>query len=370
MALKVLVVPDKFKGTLSAAQAAMAIVRGWHGVRPLDDVEYLPMSDGGDGFGEVLSSLMGAAPQRVKTVDAAHRPLETTWWWHEPTQTAVIESARIIGLAMLPAGKYHPFELDTLGLGNVIRTAIGAGARHCLIGIGGSATNDGGFGMARALGWQFCNAHEQEITRWTELHRLTAMRVPDTPRCFDDLRVAVDVQNPLLGPAGCSLVYGPQKGLAEFEFAERCLSQMANVLEKQLHLSYADTPGAGAAGGLGFGLMTFAGARPESGFALFADQARLRERVEAVDLVITGEGALDAQTLMGKGVGQVADLCGRAGVPCVGLAGTVTNPDQARTKFRVARGLTPDLTDRETAFREPAVWLERLAARVASEWAF
>ena len=368
MALRVLVVPDKFKGTLSAQAAAEAIVRGWRAARPGDEIESIPMSDGGDGFGDVLSSLMGAAPQTVKSVDAAHRPVESIWWWHEPTQTAVIESARLIGLAMLPPDKYHPFELDTLGLGSVLRVAMNAGARRCLVGIGGSATNDAGFGMARALGWQFFNAHEEEIMRWTELHRLTTVRPPEPSRCFEELHIAVDVQNPLLGPSGCSRVYGPQKGLTEFEFAERCLSQLASVLEKQLHCNYADSPGAGAAGGLGFGLMTFAGGRPESGFALFEQQARLSERMEAVDVVITGEGALDAQTLMGKGVGQVADLCARLDVPCVGLAGTVSDPQQAQTKFRIARGVAPDLTDKETALREPAVWLERLATQVASEW--
>src|SRR5262249_50978074 len=307
-----------------------------------------------------LSGLRGAVPQAVKSVDAAHRPVEATWWWHAATRTAIVESARVIGLAMLPHGKYHPFELDTLGLGAVLLAARDAGARRCVIGIGGSATNDGGFGLARGLGWQF-SAHEQAITRWTELHRLTCIRAPEGEALFEELSVAVDVLNPLLGPNGCSRVYGPQKGLHEFEFAERCLGQLAGVLQKQMGLAFASVPGAGAAGGLGFGLMTFAGGRPEGGFDIFARWARLEGRIRSADVVLTGEGALDAQTLMGKGVGEAAALAARCGVPCLGLAGVVPDAVAAQARFRLARGLTPDLTDRDSALREPGRWLELLA---------
>jgi glycerate kinase len=368
MALRILIVPDKFKGTLTAQAAAEAMARGWRSARPGDELELLPMSDGGDGFGEIISQLIGAAPQTVKTVDAAHRPIEATWWWHAASGTAVVESARVIGLAMLPRGKYHPFELDTFGLGAVLRATVAQGARRCLIGIGGSATNDGGFGLARALGWQFFSRREEEITRWTCLHQLSTIRPPAVPRLFDELTVAVDVQNPLLGSSGCSRVYGPQKGLTEFELAERCLSQFAAVLDKTLHLAFAGIPGAGAAGGLGFGLMSFAGARLEPGIEIFERYAKLTERVRSAQLVLTGEGALDAQTLMGKGVGEVASLCRQEGVPCLGLAGVVPEPEKAREKFQAAYALTPGLTDKESALREPAVWLERLAARVAAEW--
>ena len=368
MALKVLVVPDKFKGTLTARQAAEAIARGWRQTRPQDELQLVPMSDGGDGFGEVISALIGATPQTEKTVDAAHRPVETAWWWHEPSRTAVVESARVIGLAMLPPGKYHPFELDTHGLGEVLRAAVQLRAQRCLVGIGGSATNDGGFGVARALGWQFCNKHGENITRWTQLHDLSTIHPPEASRFFDELVVAVDVQNPLLGPDGCSRVYGPQKGLTEFEFAERCLGQLATVLEKELHLTHAAKPGAGAAGGLGFGLMSFVGARLEAGIDIFARHANLSERINAAQLVITGEGALDAQTLMGKGVGEIANLCRERNVPCLGLAGVVSEPERAKNNFKATFAITPGLTDKQSALREPALWLERLASRAAADW--
>ncbi|MEY2410031.1 MAG: glycerate 2-kinase, partial [Verrucomicrobiota bacterium] len=204
MPLRVLVVPDKFKGTLSAAEATDAIARGWRAARPDDTLELLPMSDGGDGFGEVIGRLLNAEAQSVKTVDAANRPLEALWWWHDASRTAVIESARIIGLTMLPHGRFHPFELDTRGLGPVLQAAAERGAQRCLIGVGGSATNDAGFGVARALGWQFFNAHEEPLSRWSELYSLAVIRPPERVQWFDELIVAVDVQNPLLGPMGCS----------------------------------------------------------------------------------------------------------------------------------------------------------------------
>jgi glycerate kinase len=143
---------------------------------------------------------------------------------------------------------------------------------------------------------------------------------------------------------------------------------MADVLEKQFHVSFAAAPGAGAAGGLGFGLMTFLGAKMEAGIDIFSRHAKLTERVKSAQLVITGEGALDAQTLMGKGVGEIANVCQRLGVPCIGMAGVVPEPDKAREKFKMTHALTPDLTDKDSALREPELWLERLAAKAAAGW--
>src|SRR5439155_11546725 len=169
MPLNVLIVPDKFKGTLTAQAAAELIAEGWHEARPQDKLELLPMSDGGDGFGEVLSRLLEVVEQTSATLDAAHRPLQAKWWWDAKTSTAIIESAQIIGLALLPAKEFHPFELDSFGLGAALQAAADVGARHCLMGIGGSATNDGGFGVARALGWTFLDEQNQAIEKWTQL---------------------------------------------------------------------------------------------------------------------------------------------------------------------------------------------------------
>lgn len=367
----VLIVPDKFKGTLTAQAAAEAMARGWRAIRPDDTLDLVPMSDGGDGFGEVLGGLLGAELRHTRTVDAAQRPLDAAWWWcpRAPMPTAIIESARVIGLAMLPKGRFHPFDLDTFGLGAVLRAAADAGARRCLVGIGGSATNDAGFGLARALGWQFHNDHEESISRWTQLNHLSSIRPPHQPRLFEELIVAVDVQNPLLGPEGCSRVYGPQKGLTDqdFDYAESCLGRLAEIARRQFQVDHAAVPGAGAAGGLGFGLMSFLGGQFQPGFTIFADAAQLEARLRRANLVLTGEGALDRQTIMGKGVGEIAVAARRANLPCLGLAGVVPDPAAARTLFTDALALV-DLTDKASAIREPALWLERLASRAAANW--
>jgi len=183
--------------------------------------------------------------------------------------------------------------------------------------------------------------------------------------------VAVDVRNPLLGATGASRIYGPQKGLQteDLAHAEQCLSQLADVVRRDLRLDAASEPGAGAAGGLGFGLRCFFDARFESGFDVFARHARLSERIRTAQLVITGEGAIDASTLMGKGVGEIAKLCRQAGVPCLGLAGTLRRAElmqqTGEPSFTEVFGIVPDLTTPELAMREPGYWLPRLAAEAA-----
>lgn len=369
VAVRILIIPDKFKGTLSASGAAEAIARGWMRARAKDRCELLPMSDGGDGFGEVISSAIGAKPQKTKTVNAARKSIEATWWWEPKKKIAIIESAKVVGLAMLPPGKFHPFELDTFGLGKVLQDAKSRGARVCLVGIGGSATNDGGFGLARSLGWLFLDASGKEIQTWTELPGLSRIYPPKLPTRFPKLIVAVDVKNKLLGAKGCSRTYGPQKGLRveDFPLAERSLGKLSKVAENTLDEDFALVPGAGAAGGLGFGLMAFGAADCESGFAMFARYAGLEKQLRDVDLVITGEGAIDRQTLMGKGVGEIAVLCRRNRVPVIGLAGVVCEPRKAKRLFTEVRGLV-DIVPLAKAKEKPARYLERLAFETAMSW--
>jgi glycerate 2-kinase len=372
MPLDVLIVPDKFKGTLTAQAAASLIAQGWRGVRPADSLELLPMSDGGDGFGDVLAPLLNGKPRRTMTVDAAHRLCEAAWWWDPEKCTALVESARVIGLALLPPRQYHPFDLDTYGLGAVLQAAAEMGSRQLLVGIGGSATNDGGFGTARSLGWSFLRSDGKPITHWTGLTNLAHVQSPPAPANRAETVVAVDVQNTLLGPAGASRVYGPQKGLRpeDFSLAEACLSRLAAVVHQDLSVDAVSEPGTGAAGGLGFGLRCFLGARLESGFNLFSRYARLEGRIASSGLVITGEGAIDGSTLMGKGVGEVARLCRKHQVPCLGLAGSLSNvpAEGGRDPFTKLYGMAPQLTSVEEAKADPQTWLPRLGAAAAKEW--
>jgi glycerate kinase len=362
---RILIIPDKFKGTLTAPAAAAAIARGWLAIRPGDSPDLLPMSDGGDGFGEVMAGLLDARAQRIATMDAAHHRSNARWWWQPQTETAILESAEVIGLAQHPG--CHPYDLDSFGLGAVLRAAWRKGAKRCLIGVGGTATVDGGFGLARALGWEFLDDAGRPIPSWTRLDTLAELRPPVEKSPPAELIVAVDVTNPLLGPSGCARVYGPQKGLTEFEVADRCLGRLAAVARRQLGRDCASHPGAGAAGGLGFAFECFLGAELQPGYDLFAQTAQLRGRLRRADLVITGEGAIDHSTFMGKGVGQIMRACRELKIPCVGLAGTLKEPDAAKKKFAVARELL-ELASLKQARKQPALWLERLAAEVARDW--
>lgn len=362
---RVLIVPDKFKGTLTAVDACAAMAKGWKSVRANDRLDRLPMSDGGDGFGSVLGRLFQAPLRSVRTVDAARRPIRAHWWWVGGQELAIIEAAQVIGLAMLPPREFHPFQLDTFGLGRVMQAAANVGARKCVIGIGGSATNDGGFGLARALGWKFRDRSGRAFEQWWQLRDLAAVEPPSQPGQMD-ITAALDVANPLLGPRGCTRVYGPQKGIEPEDIlhAERCLRRLKTVLEESLNLDLAKIPGAGAAGGLGFGLMAFAGAKPRSGFEVFASAARLAERIRQSDLVITGEGAVDRQSRMGKGVGQIARWCRELKVPCIALAGVVAPDTSTAPLFSGTFALT-DITTAEEAKTRPAYYLESLSAMAA-----
>lgn len=373
MPIKILVVPDKFKGTLTAREAANSIAAGWQEARSNDQLELLPMSDGGDGFGEVLSRLIGGGTQTTSTIDAAHQSRNSQWHWQSQSRTAIIESAQVVGLALLPEGQFHPFDLDTAGLGKLVSAAADLGAAHCIIGIGGSATNDGGFGLARSVGWKFLDTKNRPIEHWSDLTGLHQILRPEEQKYPTNIAVAVDVQNFLLGENGASRIYGPQKGLRPEDMAraESCLGRLAEVARNIFPTLPKDMPGDGAAGGLGFGLRCFLGARLESGFDLFARHSGLEDRIRLANVVVTGEGAIDASTEMGKGVGEVARLCVRHGVPCIGLAGMVDSKSDApdRTSlFKHVKGITSDLTDAEEAKRNPTVWLQRLAHQTASNW--
>lgn len=367
--MRVLIVPDKFQGTLTAKQAATAIARGWKHVRTQDTLDRLPMSDGGDGFGEVMSALLGAKARRVTTVDAAHRSCRARWWWEPESRTAIVESAEVIGLARLPKGRFHPFELDTSGLGRLLEDVAQRKPRITYIGLGGSATNDGGFGLAHALGWRFVNRDGELILSWPNLVSCRSIVPPRHSLSLGRLTVALDVLNPLLGPKGCTHVYGPQKGLqpSDLKPAEAALRQLARMVSTGAPPELATIPGAGAAGGLGFGLMAFLKAKPMPGFSLFAQQAELLNRLRAADLVITGEGCLDQQSRMGKGVGQLAKSCKELHVPCLALVGSVRDTPVSESGFGGVYALNK-LTSQSKALKHPAHWLGEAAAQAATAW--
>lgn len=368
--MNVLICPDKFKGTLTAEAAAEAIAVGWKKSRAQDRLTLLPVSDGGDGFGAIMARMLNARTVKLKTVNAAHQPIDSSWWWEPKSKLAIIEAAAIGGLAMLAKGAHHPFDLNSYGLGAAFQAATKKGARRALIGIGGSATNDGGFGLARSLGWKFLDRNGHEIIEWIKLTQLQSVVQPKRRKIFPSITVAVDVNNPLLGTKGCSRVYGPQKGLRpqDMKSAEAALRRLATVLKKQHRLGDISEPGVGAAGGLGFGLRVFAGAKLKPGFDLVAKQAGLKRLIRESDLVVTGEGALDRQTLMGKGTGEIAILCRNANIPCIGVAGMVEDKKKSNQLF-TDTGALLDLTSETSAMKSPHKWLTKLSSMMAGKLA-
>tara|TARA_E500000081_G_scaffold7183_1_gene8453 strand:+ start:3888 stop:5000 length:1113 start_codon:yes stop_codon:yes gene_type:complete len=367
--VNILIAPDKFKGTLTGMEAACSIRDGWSTTRPEDDLRILPICDGGDGFGERLAELEKAKPVDCQTVDAAHRPLTAKWWWQEQQKMAIIESACIIGLAQLPSSRYHPFQLDTFGLGKVLLEVAKRGAETCVVGIGGSATNDGGFGMAKALGWRFENKAGEAITEWTDLDQLSLASAPSKRHLFEHLLIASDVENLLLGDKGASRIYGPQKGLREsdMEKSEACFRSLSRQVDALTGHEWRLEPGSGAAGGLGYGLMAFLGGKAESGFDFFADRADLNTQLAWADLVITGEGSLDLSSLMGKCVGNVAEKCREMGKPCIGIGGIVRNKEKLSNLFTGIYSITPDLTDQVSALKFASKWLKELSKKASND---
>ena len=370
MPRQVLIVPDKFKGSLPAREAAGAIACGWAAACPGDTLSLLPMSDGGDGFGPVMASALRLGEQVFEGINAAGQARQAAWWLDAESGQAVVETAQSNGLALLPRGRFHPFDLDTRGVGTLLLAAGQGGATQCLTGIGGSATNDGGFDMALSLGWVFRDLRGKAIDRWSELDCLASIQAP-TKQTWPRVKVASDVQNPLLGIDGATRVFGPQKGLIpeDFDKADACLGRLAKVAAEMLGSDFSLTPGAGAAGGLGFGMMAFTGATIEPGFDVFANATNLEMKIGVADLVVTAEGAIDDQTLMGKGTGQVATLCRRLGKPCIGLAGQLTlgkaHGNAGETLFQRLAAIVPDLAGETEAMADAATHLERLAKQEA-----
>lgn len=326
---RISIITDKWKGTLSAHQACHIIAAKIAEVSSDIETVNLPMSDGGEGFGEIIGSYFKAQSHTVETLDAAHRPINAQWWSFNNGSSGVFETSVSNGLALLPAGVFHPFDCDTYGVGLMLKQILSSKVKDLYLGIGGSATNDGGFGMARALGFQFFDKNENEILAWTQLIHLVDIR-PPKPEMMSKISqthftVACDVQNPLLGSQGATEIYGPQKGLIsakDKEKAEAALEQLSRVSSTHFENSnYAEYPGSGAAGGLGFGLKLFCQADFTPGFKLFSELSNLEEVISKSDLVITGEGAIDQSTMMGKGAGQIFDLCERFQKPVIAVCG-------------------------------------------------
>ena len=346
-AVRILVAPQEFKGTLSAAEAAAAITGGIRRVLPGAELDVCPIADGGPGTVDALVDAARGERRVARVHDPLGRPIDAVWGLIEGGATAVIEMAAASGLALLRPEERDPRRTTTFGTGELIREALAAGCATIIVGVGGSATNDGGTGAAAALGVRFLDERGHPLPPGgVALTRLARINLSARDRRLDDvdLLVATDVTNPLCGPEGASVVYGPQKGgdpeaVSELEAA---LTRLAAVVKADLGIDLALKPGAGAAGGLAYGLAVFCGGRIAPGFDLIARALRLSRRIAAADVVVTGEGRLDSQTARGKGPGELARRAKQRGARTVAMAGAIDPGfDLAVSPFDEAIAATP-----------------------------
>ncbi|HUR76261.1 MAG TPA: glycerate kinase [Sporichthya sp.] len=373
--MRVLVAPDCFSGTLSAPDAARAIADGWRSVAPDDELTLAPLSDGGPGFVDVVQAALGGDLLAVTVSGPLDHPVPASLLL-APDGTAYVESAQACGLHLVPADRRDPTVTTTVGVGELIAAALDAGARRIVIGLGGSGTNDGGAGALAALGAEPAGPLRAGGGALAGLDGGALDLSPARDRLAGiDLRLASDVDSPLLGLRGASAIFGPQKGATadQVQRLDAALEHFARAAQPDVGLnmtgSLAVAAGAGAAGGLGYGLLLLGGTRVP-GIATVLDLTRLAEVAARVDVLVTGEGCFDWQSLQGKVVSGVAELAMQVARPCVLLAGQVEvgRREMAALGVESAYSVAEHAGSAEAAMAAPAEQLASLAARVARGW--
>jgi glycerate kinase len=366
--VKILIAPDKFKGTLSAAQAAQAIARGIKRALPQAKLTLCPVSDGGEGFVDLLVKASGGKFFHAQTTDALGRPCRAQWGELGDGKTAVIGLTEASGIAQIPPAQRTPLHTTNVGTGLLIRRAVAKGYRTILVGLGGSATTEGGISLAAALGYQFLDRQGKSIPlTGAGLTRLTKI-IPPSSFFLPTFVVATDVANPLYGPRGAAFQFARQKGATprQIEQLDRNLRLLAAIVQRDLGRNPHRSPGAGAAGGCGYGLMAFLQAEPQSGFAIASQFLRLPQMIAAQDIIITGEGALDRTSLLGKAPTQIAQLARQKKKPVYAIGGILALPEK-RLPFTRALGIVSPSLSATQAMQKPSYYLEQTAYRLARE---
>ncbi len=332
--MKIVIAPDSFKGSVSALEAARAIEQGLRRVFPDAVIEKIPMADGGEGTVQSLVDATGGHLHTRRVLAPLENEVDAQFGILSDGETAVIEMASASGLTRVEPHERNPLRTTTYGTGQLIHTALEVGCRRLIIGIGGSATNDGGAGMAEALGVRLLDTNGKQIQRGGgSLGQLASIDVTGLHPAIAETEtvVACDVNNPLTGPDGASHVYGPQKGATPemIETLDGHLAHFDDILTQTFGKSFNDIPGAGAAGGLGAGLMAFLNAELRLGIDIMIDAVNLKERVKGAALVFTGEGQLDFQTVFGKTPVGVAKVAKAHDIPVIAIAGGIAEGAEA-----------------------------------------
>lgn len=331
--MKIVVAPDKFKGSLTSFDVCRYIAQGIEELEAGIEVLPFPMADGGDGFASVMHHYLHTSTVFCDAVDPLGRPVKASYQWEEKTKTAIIELAVSSGLVLLKEQERTPMKTSTYGTGLVIKKAIERGAQKITLGLGGSATNDAGTGILAALGFTFLNANKETLVpcggNLSHIHKI----IPPSPLPVVQFEIACDVRNVLYGPGGAAYVYAKQKGAnkEEIERLDTGLQQAAHVFEQATQKRVADIAGTGAAGGIAAGLMSFFEVQLKSGIELVIEASRIKEAVSEAELVITGEGRLDEQSKEGKVITGIAALAKEAGKRCIGFCGDLSiSQDKAK----------------------------------------
>jgi glycerate kinase len=368
---KIVIAPDKFKGSLSAKDASEAMQRGVLEVKPNAVCILCPMADGGEGTVDVFLA-MGSQRHAVLVSGPLGDPVDAVFAMND--RTAILEMASASGLELIPRDRRNPTRTMTFGTGEMIRAALDAGASRMIVGIGGSATNDAGIGMLWALGVRFFDVDGAELGRsildFERLHKIDVSNL-DARLKRVRIEVASDVDNPLCGPHGAAFTFAAQKGASplEIERLDRILHRIAVVSKKTLGRDFSNERGAGAAGGLGFALMAFLGARLESGVRLIAREAGLDGYLEGAAMCLTGEGSIDEQTLHGKTVDGVAAIASEHNVPVIAFGGAVDLETAATFEKRSVEvvQIAPAGVSKDESMRDAARLLQSAVARAVSD---
>ena len=370
--MRFLVAPDSFKGSLTAAEAAGAMARGLRSVFPATEILEIPVADGGEGTVESLLSATGGTSRCTRVRGPLGDTVEAIWGVLGDGRTAVIEAAAASGLGLVPEERRDPRLTSTFGTGELVKAALEAGFRRILLGLGGTGTNDGGAGFARALGVRFLDAEGRDLPEGgAALDRLARVDACGLdPRLREtEILVASDVDSPLCGPRGATAVFGPQKGLPPegVQALDAALANLARIASRDMGRDVADRPGAGAAGGLGAGLLWFTSAQIRSGVEVCLEASAFDARLREVDLVFTGEGRTDAQTTLGKAPLGVAAAARRQGIPVVCLSGALGEGAEALLDcgMTALASVPPGPMALEACMAEAAALLEAATRRVA-----
>ena len=362
--MRVLIAPDKFKGSLSARAVADNIARGVRDVLPDAEIDFALIADGGEGTAEAFFASSGGEWVDCNAHDALGRPITARYLWREKLASAVIEMSEAAGTRRVDSADRNIMRSTTFGVGEIILAAREQGAHEVILALGGSATNDGGFGMARALGFRFLAGDDVLTHGPDELLRLTRIVPPNELR-LPRIVGAFDVRNPLLGEHGATRVFGEQKGatVTQSSVLERALAHLADVAAHDLGTDFRDAVGAGAAGGLGVGLLTFCRATLRPGFEFIAAETGLKARLTSADIVITGEGKLDVQTLAGKAPAGISALARQHSKRVFAIVGQ--SDSTADQLFERVFVLAPSAADQTAAMKNTPSLLRKRASELA-----